>query len=137
MATHLLDNGADLRCIQQILDHEKLETTKTYTYLSIEGLKEVHARTHPADNPDLDIRKMNDTVLPVMAVVTDIVEELKLLPERELEAAARFVHQLRERRKNERLAALRELQGSLSGEQGEAFEKAIEEGCEQIDERSW
>jgi hypothetical protein len=72
-----------------------------------------------------------------MAAVADILKELEMLPERELEAAARYVHLLRERRKSERLRALTELQGSLKGKDGEAFAKAIEEGCEQIDESSW
>lgn len=48
MATAMLSNGADLRCLQEILGHEKLETTKVHTQLSIERLKEVHAATHPA-----------------------------------------------------------------------------------------
>jgi integrase/recombinase XerD len=47
MATAMLTRGADLRVIQEILGHEKLETTKLYTRLSIERLKEVHAATHP------------------------------------------------------------------------------------------
>ena len=47
MATSMLTNGADLRVIQEILGHEKLETTQRYTHLSIERLKQVHAATHP------------------------------------------------------------------------------------------
>jgi integrase/recombinase XerD len=48
-ATHMLENGADIRFIQQLLGHEKLETTSIYTETSIEALKAVHARTHPAE----------------------------------------------------------------------------------------
>ena len=48
-ATHMLDGGADIRYIQQLLGHEKLETTAIYTEVSISRLKIVHAKTHPAE----------------------------------------------------------------------------------------
>lgn len=48
-ATHMLEGGADLRFIQELLGHEKPETTAIYTRVSIEQLKEVHRRTHPAE----------------------------------------------------------------------------------------
>ena len=44
----MLENGADIRFIQQLLGHEKLETTQIYAQVSIRMLKEVHQRTHPA-----------------------------------------------------------------------------------------
>ena len=47
-ATHMLENGADIRVIQQLLGHSKLESTQIYTEVSIRHLQEVHARTHPA-----------------------------------------------------------------------------------------
>ena len=47
-ATHMLDNGADIRFIQAILGHSDLSTTQVYTHVSIEKLKEIHAATHPA-----------------------------------------------------------------------------------------
>jgi len=47
-ATLMLEGGADIRFIQQLLGHEKLETTQIYTQVSIRLLKEVHTRTHPA-----------------------------------------------------------------------------------------
>ncbi len=48
MATHMLENGADIRFIQAILGHNDLETTAIYTQVSIAKLKEIHAATHPA-----------------------------------------------------------------------------------------
>ena len=50
-ATHLLEGGADIRYIQQLLGHEKLETTAIYTEVSILQLQAVHARCHPAERP--------------------------------------------------------------------------------------
>jgi len=48
-ATHMLEGGADIRYIQQLLGHEKLETTAIYTEVSIVQLQAVHGRCHPAE----------------------------------------------------------------------------------------
>ena len=47
-ATHMLENGADIRFIQQLLGHAKLDTTAIYTEVSIKQLQEVHTRCHPS-----------------------------------------------------------------------------------------
>lgn len=48
LATHMLDNGADIRYIQEMLCHENLSSAQIYTRVSIKKLKEIHTETHPA-----------------------------------------------------------------------------------------
>ena len=63
MATSMLENGADIRFIQEILGHAKLETTQIYTHVAIQQLKEIHTATHPA-------ARLKRFVIPAMSVCT-------------------------------------------------------------------
>ncbi|MES1227781.1 MAG: tyrosine-type recombinase/integrase, partial [Armatimonadota bacterium] len=46
-ATHMLDGGADLKTVQQLLGHESLATTQIYTHISVERLRETVSKAHP------------------------------------------------------------------------------------------
>ncbi len=46
-ATHMLDNGADLIGVKEILGHENLKTTQIYTHVSVERLKKTYKTSHP------------------------------------------------------------------------------------------
>jgi integrase/recombinase XerD len=47
-ATHMVDNGADIRHVQEFLGHADLSTTQIYVHVSMSKLREVYNRTHPA-----------------------------------------------------------------------------------------
>jgi integrase/recombinase XerD len=64
MATLMLENGADLRFLQDILGHETISTTQIYTHVSIRQLKRAHENTHPAEIPEATV-KPNTLYCPV------------------------------------------------------------------------
>lgn len=47
-ATHMMENSADLRSIQQMLGHARLDATQIYTEVAIRALREVYNKTHPS-----------------------------------------------------------------------------------------
>ena len=49
-ATHMLKNGAPTRHLQQMLGHESLESTQIYTHVTINDLKQIHAKYHPSES---------------------------------------------------------------------------------------
>lgn len=68
MATLMLERGADVRIIQEILGHASLEATQIYTHVSIGHLKEVHDRTHPGAKPEAaDAAAAHELAEPTMS----------------------------------------------------------------------
>jgi integrase/recombinase XerD len=76
MATHMLERGADIRFIQEMLGHAKITTTQFYTQVSLKKLKEVHAQTHPAANllkkeqePDIELISLEESEAQLLAML--------------------------------------------------------------------
>lgn len=74
MATHMLENGADIRFIQAMLGHARLETTQIYTQVSMSKLKEIHAATHPARLERVKVGQVEAGLAEVNGVAADAQE---------------------------------------------------------------
>ncbi len=70
MATLMLEGGADIRFIQQMLGHARLDSTQIYTHVSIPVLKVVHTQTHPASRLRVKNRKFTVVRLNVPATTS-------------------------------------------------------------------
>jgi len=81
--------------------------------------------------------RLQRCTLEVVSRLEAIVEDLRSLPPGKLELAADYIERLKRISQEERQAVLARTFGSLSREDAEEMEKAIEEGCERIDERDW
>jgi|SRR5665213_2234233 len=67
VATLMLEGGADIRYVAEMLGHARLETTQRYTRVSIERLRAVHAASHPAAGLNVAFAKEIQAILPVDA----------------------------------------------------------------------
>lgn len=76
LATLMLDNGADLRYVQDMVGHAVISTTEIYTHVSIAKLKRIHSMTHPTLYRAAEKNKLHEaTVEDVMTALADEVKE--------------------------------------------------------------
>lgn len=66
----MLEGGADIRYVAEMLGHTRLETTQRYTRVSIDRLRTVHAQTHPAAGLNVAMASELCTLLPHTATNT-------------------------------------------------------------------
>ena len=76
MATLMLENGADIRFIQEMLGHSDISTTEIYTQVSVKKLKEIHTKTHPAaalikkqKAPDVELVSIEDAEAALLSML--------------------------------------------------------------------
>jgi integrase/recombinase XerD len=74
MATLMLENGADVRLIQEILGHARLTSTQIYTRISIRHLKSIHDQTHPGAK--LEPRAPTQAAAEPVSSLTELLQEL-------------------------------------------------------------
>jgi integrase/recombinase XerD len=75
MATLMLEGGADIRFIQQMLGHARLDTTQIYTHVSIRMLKQIHSATHPAAQLKRNSEPSADPEVPEEAVESAVLAQ--------------------------------------------------------------
>jgi integrase/recombinase XerD len=68
VATLMLENGADVRAVQEFLGHRSVQSTERYTHVAIRKLREVHAKTHPGEKRYLE--RLREEELPIAPSVS-------------------------------------------------------------------